>query len=128
MLADAQLAQEVGHVGGHLLNHWQDVLAGATFIGIVAHAVNSFPTPTNVYGQWVLGIIKYAVGQRISAANALAGLQTETTAVTTAQKAALALGSTMEVVKTPDGMLKPIDGATLPDGTHIEPTKLKDGK
>jgi hypothetical protein len=108
MLAEVSLAREVSHVGGHMLNHWQDVIAGATFLGIVAHAVNSFPTPDNPYGQWLLGIIKFAVGQRVSAANAFAGYQTEATAVTNAQKAALASGSTMEVVKT-DGVLKPID-------------------
>lgn len=114
MLADATLARDVTNIGGHLIDHWQDVLAGATFIGILAHAVNSFPTPTNVYGQWLLGIIKYIVGQRFSAANAIAGLQTETTAVTTAQKAQLAAGSTLEVVKTPEGVLKPLSDVTGP--------------
>ena len=123
MLADAQLAAEVGHVGGHLLNHWQDVLAGATFIGIVAHAVNSFPTPNNPYGQWFLGVIKYAVGQRVSAVNAFAGLQTEATAVTTLQKAALQSGSTMEVVKTPEGVLKPVDGITTLSGAVVHDPK-----
>ncbi len=123
MLAETSLAVEVGNVGGHLWDHWQDVLAGATFIGIVAHAVNSFPTPSNVYGQWFLGIVKYAVGQRVSAANAIAGLQTEATAVTTLQKAALASGSTMEVVKTPEGILKPVDGITTPSGVVVHDPK-----
>lgn len=75
---------------------------------LLAHAVNTLPTPKNVYGQWFLGVIKWTVGQRVSAANAINGLQTEVTAVTSAQKTALANGSTMEVVKTPDGVLKPI--------------------
>ena len=76
----------------------------------MAHAVNTFPTPDNPYGQWFLGIVKFAVGQRISGANAIAGLQTEVTAVTNEQKTALAAGSTMEVVDAPDGVLKPTNG------------------
>lgn len=75
---------------------------------LLAHAVNTVPTPKNVWGQWILGVIKWVVGQRISAANSVNGLQSEVTAVTTAQKAALANGSTMEVVKTPEGILKPV--------------------
>ena len=81
-------------------------LGGSTFIGILGHAVNSFPTPNNPYGQWILGVLKYIVGQRVSALNALNGLQSEVTAVTTSQKTALAAGSTMEVVKS-DGVLVP---------------------
>ncbi len=120
MLLDTSLAVEVSHVSGHLLDHWQDVFAGATMLGIIAHAVNSFPTPANPYGQWILGVIKFAVGQRVSAANAFAGLQTEATAVTTQQKAALASGSKMEVIKTPEGILKPVDGITPPP--RLEPS------
>ncbi len=75
---------------------------------LLAHAVNTCPTPENTWGRWALGIIKWGVGQRVSAVNAVNGLQTEVTAVTTAQKAALANGSTMEVVKTADGVLKPV--------------------
>jgi hypothetical protein len=108
MLAEVSLARDVSHVGGHLLTHWQDVFAGATMLGILAHAVNTAPTPQNAWGQWILGIVKYIVGQRVSAANAFAGFQTEATAVTNAQKAALACGSTMEVVKS-DGVLKPLE-------------------
>lgn len=81
--------------------------AGSTFIGIVGHAVNTLPTPKNPYGQWFLGLIKYIVGQRISAINAFNGLQSEVTAVTREQKTALAQGSTMEVVKDND-VLKPL--------------------
>ncbi len=108
MQVDHSLSVQVGQVATHLWDHWQDVLTGATAVGIVAHAVNSFPTPSNVYGQWILGVIKYVVGQRVSGANAIAGFQTEATAVTTQQKIALMAGSTMEVVKTPEGILKPI--------------------
>lgn len=76
---------------------------------ILAHAVNTCPTPESKWLQWVLGTIKFGVGQRNSGMNAINGLQTEVTAVTTAQKAALANGSTMEVIKTAEGVLKPID-------------------
>jgi len=50
--------------------------AGSTALALVGHAVNTFPTPSNPYGQWLLGIIKFAVGQRQSATNALRGLDT----------------------------------------------------
>ena len=60
----------------HPLYNWVDVLTGATVFGIIAHAVNSFPTPKNQYGQWFLGVIKFAVGQRISAMNAIRGNDT----------------------------------------------------
>ena len=64
-------------MGLHLLQHfasnWDDVLFGATAVGIVAHAVSSFPTPANKYGVWFLGVVQYAVGQRMRASNTLAG-------------------------------------------------------
>jgi len=55
---------------------WDNFLMGMTFLGIVAHAVNTFPTPGNAYGQWILGIVKFAVGQRVSAMNAIRGNDT----------------------------------------------------
>ncbi len=55
---------------------WQSLLYGATLWGIVGHAVNTFPTPKNQYGQWLLGILKMAVGQRLSAMNAFRGSDT----------------------------------------------------
>ncbi len=55
---------------------WDNFLMGATLLGIIAHSVNTFPTPKNQYGQWFLGIVKFAVGQRISAMNALRGNDT----------------------------------------------------
>jgi hypothetical protein len=75
---------------------------------LLAHAVTTFPTPKNAYGQWLLGVVKWIVGQRISGVNAFNGYQTEVTAVTDAQKRALQNGSTMEVVKTDEGILKPV--------------------
>lgn len=56
--------------------HTVTFLAGSTAMGIVGNAVNSFPVPENKYGQWFLGVIKYAVGQRISAMNAFQGKDT----------------------------------------------------
>lgn len=55
---------------------WDNFLYGATVLAIIAHAVNTFPTPGNAYGQWFLGIIKFAVGQRVSAMNAIRGNDT----------------------------------------------------
>jgi len=66
------------------LMSWEHIItafAGATAMGLLAHAVNTFPTPVNKYGQWFLGCIKFAVGQRISAMNAFAGKDTMVVAV-----------------------------------------------
>lgn len=66
------------------LPSWEHVsifLAGSTALGIVAHAVNTFPTPENKYGQWFLGCVKFAVGQRVSAAAAIKGSDTVTVEV-----------------------------------------------
>ena len=51
-------------------------LAGGTALSVVAHAVNTFPTPKNPYGAWLLGTIQYAVGQRVAAKNTLQGKDT----------------------------------------------------
>jgi len=56
--------------------HVEFLFSGATALALVGHAVNSFPTPKNVYGQWLLGVIKFAVGQRLSAMNAMSGQDT----------------------------------------------------
>lgn len=53
--------------------HWSELLAGGTAVGILAHAVNSFPTPENPYARWLLGVIQYTVGQRVAATNTLKG-------------------------------------------------------
>src|SRR5438552_17542148 len=69
----------------HLIEHWGDVLVGAasavTVWNIIAYAVNSMPTPSGVWGQWALGIIKFAVGQKLSAINAIRGQDTVIAAV-----------------------------------------------
>jgi len=56
--------------------HIEFLFSGATALALVGHAVNSFPTPKNVYGQWFLGVVKFAVGQRISAMAAMSGQDT----------------------------------------------------
>lgn len=68
------------------LQHGVTFLAGATGMGLVAHAVSTFPTPANKYGMWLLGVIQWVVGQRVAADNTLKGLQTVATGVTTAEK------------------------------------------
>jgi len=55
--------------------------AGSGVLAIVAHAVNTFPTPVNKYGAWLLGVVQFAVGQRVAAKNTLQGLDTVATAV-----------------------------------------------
>ena len=58
------------------VEHVEIFLAGSTALGLLAHAVNTFPTPANKYGQWLLGCVKFAVGQRQSAMNAMRGQDT----------------------------------------------------
>lgn len=58
-----------------------DFLFGATGFGLIAHAVNTFPTPDNKYGKWLLGTIQFAVGQRTIANNTFQGLQTDAVGV-----------------------------------------------
>lgn len=48
----------------HLASNWDDVLTGAVVWGTLSHAVNTFPQPKSALGQWVLGTIQFAVGQR----------------------------------------------------------------
>lgn len=59
-------------------------LSGATALGIIGHAVNTFPTPANKYGAWFIGILQYAVGQRQQALNTLNGQSTITASVSRA--------------------------------------------
>lgn len=95
------------------VNNWGEhlsiFLAGSTALSLVAHAVNTFPTPSNAYGQWFLGIIKFAVGQRQSAMNAMRGDDTAVFAVPQGSKIGTGTGqSTESVVKrtevTPDSV------------------------
>ena len=61
--------------------HISLVLGSVTTWSIIGHAVQTVPTPKNVWGQWFIGIIQYAVGQKYRAANTIAGATTVTTAV-----------------------------------------------
>jgi hypothetical protein len=42
----------------------QSFFSGAAVIGLIAHAVNTFPMPKSAIGRWALGVIQYGVGQR----------------------------------------------------------------
>ena len=50
---------------GKLVEHLEYFLSGSTVLGIIAHAVSTFPTPKNPYGQWFIGVIQWIVGQRM---------------------------------------------------------------
>jgi hypothetical protein len=54
-----------------LLEHVIIFLSGGTALGIIGHAVNTFPVPKSALGRWLLGVIQYAVGQRLQATNTL---------------------------------------------------------
>lgn len=69
------------HFLGNFSEHLIVFVAGGTALGIVAHAVNTFPTPRNPYGAWLLGVVQFAVGQRVAAMNTLKGQDTVTTGV-----------------------------------------------
>lgn len=60
------LAEIVMH--DSIFTHWfglaSSFLSGATAIGIIAHAVNTFPMPQSKYGQWFLALVQYVVGQK----------------------------------------------------------------
>lgn len=51
----------------NLGEHVSIFLAGSTALGIIAHAVNTFPQPTSPVGKWLLGLVQYMVGQRMQA-------------------------------------------------------------
>ena len=67
-------------MANHLIAHWGDVLTGlggGMFIwSVVGHFVQTFPTPKNVYAQWFIGGLQWAVGQRERATNTFAGQDT----------------------------------------------------
>ena len=63
------------------LTHVLVFLSGSTALGIVGHAVNTFPTPSSKYAAWLLGVIQFTVGQRVAAKNTLQGLDTLATGV-----------------------------------------------
>lgn len=63
-----------------------EFVSGSVFLGLIAHAVNTFPTPTNRYAAWFLGVIQWFVGQRTVASNTLQGLQTDIIGVKTEKK------------------------------------------
>lgn len=59
-------------------------ISGSTFIGVVAHAVNTFPMPKTAIGRWFLGVIQYAVGQRLQGQSTMDGGGTLRAALDTA--------------------------------------------
>lgn len=57
------------HPGMHVVMF----LAGSTAAGLIGHAVNTFPVPNSPIGKWLLGVIQFAVGQRIQALQTRSG-------------------------------------------------------
>ena len=57
---------------------WTHIIAaisGATSVGILGHALDTFPQPTNKYAIWMLGVIRFAIGQRARAAETFNGTE-----------------------------------------------------
>lgn len=65
----------------HVVLFCSGIFGGATGIGILAHMVQTFPTPKNIYWAWFLGCLQYAVGQRYRALNTMQGQDTITTGI-----------------------------------------------
>src|SRR5579863_9042412 len=80
--------------------HVEFIFSGATFVALVGHAVATFPTPKNIYGQWFLGVIKFAVGQRLSAMNAFQGNDTVVVAVPQGTAAGIGSAKTSQTTAT----------------------------
>ena len=63
-----------------LIGNWSEHLAlffgGMGIWSLLGYAVQTAPTPKNVYGRWALGVAQYAVGQHIAAGNTMKGLDT----------------------------------------------------
>ena len=55
----------MGSVAGAFASHLLLIYSGAAGFAIVAHAVNTFPMPKSTIGRWFLGVIQFAVGQRL---------------------------------------------------------------
>ncbi len=53
--------------------HFFTFVSGAAMLGIIAHAVNTFPMPKSPIGRWFLGVIQFAVGQRLQGTYTLNG-------------------------------------------------------
>jgi hypothetical protein len=103
----------LGMVWSHIVLVVSGFASGAVAWKILGNAVDTFPTPKNIYLQWALGVIKYAVGQRETGAIVFRGLQSEVTAVTNSQKVALANGNVMQIVKRnggPSEIVNPVPG------------------
>lgn len=65
----------------HFTHGWTvlvSMLSGSTATAFLAHLVQTFPTPDNKYGQWLLGGLQFLVGQRERAANTVSGNATVT--------------------------------------------------
>jgi hypothetical protein len=68
-------------VGQNGWEHFQIFLTGSTALAFVAHMVQTIPPSDNKWFNWLLGGVQWLVGQRIRAANTLAGEGTLTKSV-----------------------------------------------
>lgn len=68
-----------GIAGTHIT--WQGLLSGGFIVSCLANAINTLPTPNNVWVRWFIGILKYTVGQYQSATNMIQGKDTLVTPV-----------------------------------------------
>jgi hypothetical protein len=61
---------------------WHSAIFGSIGLAILGHAVNTLPVPKNKWGQWIVGILQFSVGQINRSKNTVNGLDTVTVATT----------------------------------------------
>jgi hypothetical protein len=44
--------------------HWQEIVGTLVVWNIAAFALQTFPTPNNVYARWLMGVLQFAVANR----------------------------------------------------------------
>lgn len=44
--------------------HWQEIVGTIAVWNIAAFALQTFPTPENVYARWIIGVLQFLVANR----------------------------------------------------------------
>ncbi len=99
-------------------NQAMTFLGGGTAVLIVSHAVNTFPMPKSAIGRWFLGVIQFAVGQRLQGNYTLNGGGTAQAALDTAvAKVAANVADKVVLERTFPGPLSPTQQQNPPKGS-----------
>lgn len=55
--------------------HWNEIAGALVLWNIAAFALQTFPTPDNVYARWIMGVLQFAVANRQKMLEAFKGQQ-----------------------------------------------------